>query len=209
MIFEQIPVGGDRNFSYLIGDEESREAAIVDPGHSPEKLVGRAQHLGLRVVYVLNTHGHADHTGGNDAVLRKTGARLAAFARGDLPVRDGDVLRLGSVEIRVLHTPGHTTDSVCLLAGGKLVTGDTLFVGKIGGTHDETSARAEHESVWKKLCTLPLETEVWPGHDYGVRPSSTIGEELRSNPFLLQPTFEEFLHLKNTWAEYKRQHGIA
>jgi hydroxyacylglutathione hydrolase len=208
MIFEQIPCGGDRNFSYLLGDLESREAALVDPGYGPGELVERARVAGLRLVWILNTHGHSDHTGGNEEIRELTGARLAASGCGDHPLKDDDRLYLGNLEIRVLHTPGHTRDSVCFLVSGKLITGDTLFVGKVGGTHDSDSARLEYESLRGKLCQLPPETEVWPGHDYGVRPSSTIGDELRENPFLLRTTFESFLDLKSNWAEYKRIHGI-
>ena len=208
MLFEQIRIGGDRNFAYLIAGP-GRHAALVDPGYSPELLAGRAKELGLTVDYVLNTHGHPDHNGENEALLRLTGARLAAFGCGDRPLRDDDLLRLDTLELRVLHTPGHTPDSVCFLAGGKLLTGDTLFVGKIGGTRTEAEARAEYDSLHRRLDALPDETEVWPGHDYGVRPSSTLGEERRTNPFLLQPDFASFLHLKQNWAEYKRRHGIA
>lgn len=209
MIFEQIAVGGDRNFAYLVGDEHAHEAVVIDPGGGPEVLVGRAGLLGVEIRFVLNTHGHPDHTNGNVALQRRTGARLVAFAAGDLPIRDGDLLRCGAVDIRILHTPGHTADSICLLAGDNLVTGDTLFVGKVGGTPDAEAARIEYDSLRRKICSLPPETRVWPGHDYGVRPSSTVGDELRTNPFLLCPDFESFLDLKNNWAEYKRIHGIS
>jgi glyoxylase-like metal-dependent hydrolase (beta-lactamase superfamily II) len=208
MIFEQIRTAGDRNFSYLVGDEASKEAALVDPGYLPEMLVERVRDHGLRLVFVLNTHGHPDHTGGNDAVRGLTGARLVAFGRGDLPVRHGDRFRVGRLEITALHTPGHTEDSVCFLVQGKLFTGDTLFVGKVGGTGDRRSARLEYDALRQVLGVLPPETEVWPGHDYGVRPSSTIGDELRENPFLLRDSFESFCELKDNWLEYKRTHGI-
>lgn len=208
MIFEQIAVGGDRNFAYLVGDERTRQAALIDPGSGPELAVRRSGLLGVEIRFVLHTHGHQDHTGGNLAVQQLTGARLAAFAGGDLPLQDGDLLHLGELDIKTLHTPGHTTDSVCFLAGENLVTGDTLFVGKIGGTHDRESAFLEYRALKEKICTLPPETRVWPGHDYGTRPSSTVGEELRTNPFLLCPDFESFFDLKNNWAEYKRVHGI-
>jgi len=209
MILEQIPIPRDRNFAYLIGDEGSRQAAVVDPGYGPDVPLRRAADLGLQVVWVLNTHGHPDHAAGTADVVRHTGARLAAFGRGDRPLRDGEVLQIGTLEIRVLHTPGHTPDSICLLAGDDLLTGDTLFVGKIGGTGSPEDARAEYDALHGKLCRLPPGTRVWPGHDYGVRPSSTIGEEKRTNPFLLQPDFEAFLALKTNWTEYKRKHGIA
>ncbi|MDM7915852.1 MAG: hydroxyacylglutathione hydrolase family protein [Candidatus Eisenbacteria bacterium] len=208
MILEQIPIPRDRNFAYLIGDEASREAAIVDPGYGPEEPLRRAAVLRLQVVWVINTHGHPDHAAGTGEVVQRTGARLAAFGRGDRPLRDGDVVPLGSLEIRVLHTPEHTPDSICLLAGGDLLTGDTLFVGKIGGTDGEAAAREEYDALRGKICSLPPETRVWPGHDYGVRPSSTVGEEIRTNPFLLRPDFAAFLELKGSWAEYKRKHGI-
>jgi hydroxyacylglutathione hydrolase len=208
MIFEQVRCGGDRNFSYLLGDEESREAALVDPGYSPEMLVERVKGHRLRLRWILNTHGHSDHTGGNDAVRRMTGARIAAHSAGDHPLEDGSLVPLGGLEIKAIHTPGHTLDSICFLVEGRLITGDTLFVGKVGGTYDREAARLEFDSLHGKLCALPPETEVWPGHDYGVRPSSTIGDELRENPFLLRTTFESFLDLKTNWAEYKRIHGI-
>ena len=208
MIFEQIATAGDRNFSYLIGDEVSGEAALVDPGYRPDLLLERVRARKLRLLYVLNTHAHADHTGENAAVIQRTGARLAAFGHGDLPLAHGDRIRLGGLEIETLHTPGHTEESVCFRVEGKLITGDTLFVGKIGGTSGRDAARREYDSLHRVLCVLPPETEVWPGHDYGVRPSSTLGDELRENPFLLRESFESFCELKDNWAEYKRAHGI-
>jgi hydroxyacylglutathione hydrolase len=208
MILEQIPITGDRNFAYLVADEETRQAALVDPGADAFVLVEHVRRLGLTLEYVFNTHGHSDHTAASAAVCRLTGARLAAFARGDVPLSDGDSLTVGRLSLQVIHTPGHTPDSICLLVEGNLITGDTLFVGKVGGTDDETSALTEHDSLRRKLCSLPPATIVWPGHDYGVRPSSSIGCELKENPFLLQETFEDFFALKNNWAEYKRVHGI-
>jgi len=209
MIFEQVRITGDRNFAYIIGDEDSRAAALVDPGSDAERLVARLRELGLRLEYILNTHGHVDHTGANGPVQSLTGARIAAFGRGDLPLAHGDILALGDLEIQVLHTPGHTDESVCFLCQGKLVTGDTLFVGKIGGTSGEEAARREHDSLHRVIGALPRDTEVWPGHDYGLRPSSTLAEEFRTNPFLLRDSFEGFLDLKANWTEYKRRHGIA
>lgn len=212
MIFRQLRAGGDRNFSYLIGDEATKEAAIIDPGSPPRAEMDALREYNLTLVYIINTHDHFDHTGGNGELKRETSARIAMHERAnssrDIGLRDGDTLELGSTELRIIHTPGHTPDSICVLAGGELVSGDTLFVGKVGGTGFGRDARDEYESLHEKLMILPEDTRVWPGHDYGVRPSSTIGEEKRENPFILRETFEDFVDLKRNWAEYKREHGI-
>lgn len=211
MIFEQIRVGGDRNFAYVIGDEESRQCALVDPAYSPDKVLSRCQELGLQVRYLINTHGHSDHVNGNQHVLDATDATLLVW--GSPGVDDGVTFALGKVSLRIIYTPGHTQDSVCVLAieegvPPRLVTGDLLFVGKVGGTDFSEGARAEYDSLHDKILTLPDETEVWPGHDYGAAPSSTIGHERTTNPFLLRENFEAFVDLKENWAEYKRIHGI-
>ncbi len=209
MIFEQIPTSGDRTFSYLIADEASREAAIVDPGYDPARLLERVGELDLELKYVINTHSHYDHTGGNRHILRQTEARLAAFGTGDDPLEDGSTLSLGELTLTILHTPGHTSDGICILVEDVLVTGDTLFVGKVGGTDLGAGARAEYDSLHQKILALPDHVRVFPGHDYGVWPSSTIGDEKAENPFLLRETFEEFVDLKKNWEAYKREHGIA
>lgn len=212
MIFTQIRSGGDRNFSYVIADESSREAAIIDPGSPPEGELRFLERERLILRSIINTHDHIDHTGGNTALVRKTGALVAmhesARSPHDIELSDGMSLMIGAIAVRIIHTPGHTPDSICILAGEELITGDTLFVGKVGGTGFGTDARNEYESLHKKLMTLPPETRVWPGHDYGVRPSSTIGDELRENPFILRKSFDSFLELKRNWLEYKRIHGI-
>ena len=208
MLLEQIRTNGDRTFSYLIADRACGKAALVDPGYDPEKLCARVKALDLALELVINTHGHPDHTGGNRYVLAHTGAKLAAFGRGDVPLADGSVLPLGTLELKILHTPGHTPDGICILAGDALLTGDTLFVGKVGGTDFGAGARAEYDSLHRKILTLPDHVRVLPGHDYGVRPESSIGREKRENPFILRQSFEAFLDLKRNWEEYKREHGI-
>lgn len=211
MIFEQISTGGDRNFAYLVGDEGAKQAAVVDPSNDPALVLERAEAHGLEVAYLINTHGHYDHTDGNGHILSKTNAELLAYAPGG--VKDGEVRSMGNVKLTVIHTPGHTRDGICVLAAApgetpRLLTGDTLFVGKVGGTGYGRDAREEYDSLHQKLLILPDETEVWPGHDYGVSPSSTIGNERRTNPFLLRETFEDFVDLKQNWLAYKREHGI-
>ena len=124
-------------------------------------------------------------------------------------VRDGALFPLGGLQITILHTSGHSKDSICLWVGDAVFTGDTLFVGKVGGTDLDAEAREEYDSLHQKLLTLPGHTRVFPGHNYGVAPESTIAHERETNPFLLQPDFEAFVHLKRNWAAYKQEHGIA
>ncbi len=214
MIFEQIAVGGDRNFAYLVGDDETRRAAVVDPAFNPELVLERASAHGLDIVYLLNTHAHYDHAGGNEVVLARTAAEWVMRPRSQDEPPAPRTLSLGRLTLELLPTPGHTPDSVCIHvqepgSPGKLITGDTLFVGKVGGTDYEAGARAEYDSLHRVLLALPDETEVWPGHDVGVRPHSTIGDERRTNPFLLRKSFEEFVELKRGWLAYKKAHGIA
>lgn len=213
MIFEQIRVGGDRNFAYLLGDRPGGSAIVIDPSYSPMTVRDIARERRLEIGAIACTHSHPDHTNGNTDLRGATGAEIwihrSVASDGERPVDDGEVLRVGELEVRVLHTPGHTPDSVCFFAGGKLFSGDTLFVGKVGGTGYGEDAKAEFESLHRKILALPDETEVYPGHDYGLRPSTTIGDERRTNPFLLQPDFESFLRLKKNWLQYKKEHGIS
>jgi len=144
--------------------------------------------------------------------VKQTGGQAVAHKKShfDTPLRvdDGDTLELGSLTLTVIHTPGHTDDSICILGGDKLVTGDTLFVGKVGGTDFGEAARKEYNSLHKKLMTLDDNIEVCPGHDYGVAPTSTIGHERKTNPFILRDSFESFVELKRNWLQYKTDHGI-
>jgi hydroxyacylglutathione hydrolase len=197
--FRQIQGGHDRNFAYLIA--EGPDGAAVDPVE-PQRVLSLADALGITIRYVINTHGHFDHTSGNAEVLSATDAEIIDASR------TGDTLDLGSGSIEIIATPGHTRDSLCALWRGRLMTGDTLFVGKVGGTGLGDDARQEYASLHDTVAKLPDDTEVWPGHDYGVDPSSTVGWEKAHNPFYVQPSFDAFVHLKETWAEYKRVHGI-
>jgi len=210
---EQFRTGGDRNFGYLCADTLSREAFIVDPSYNPDGIVLRVREAGYRLKYVFSTHGHEDHTCGNLDIKRLTGLEPLLFGStcpsAMIPVEDGARFPLGNGEILILHTPGHTLDSICILYGDALFTGDTLFVGKVGGTATEDEARIQYDSLHRKLLALPSATRVWPGHDYGVCPSSDIGSEYASNPFLVQKDFSAFLALKQNWPAYKKAHGIA
>ena len=186
MIFEQISVGNKRrNFSYIIADEGLRVAAAVDVGYKPELVLDRLDALKLKLKYLLATHPHRDHIGGVPTVIARTGARLVAYhtvERVDLPVKHGSTIRLGNVPIRVIHTPGHTPDSVCYLVGGKkLLTGDTLYVGSIPKAPTPSQAATFYQSVHMRLMMLDDDVVVCPGHDNGATPTSTIGHERRTN----------------------------
>ncbi len=212
MIFEQIRVGGYRNFSYLIGDEKRDAAAVVDPSFSPQRVLEIAESHGLIIIYIINTHSHGDHINGNHYLRTKTGAKILGYEGRssdlDVGVKDGEVIELGTLKLNIIHTPGHTDDGICILVEGRLLTGDTLFVGKVGGTDYGSGAKQQYESLHRKLLVLDDSVKIYPGHDCGVKPSSTMEEEKRSNPFLLQSSFEDFVSLKKNWLQYKAAHGI-
>jgi glyoxylase-like metal-dependent hydrolase (beta-lactamase superfamily II) len=198
MIFKQVAVGTFQNFSYIIGDERTRATALVDPAWEVDKLLSLCNDAGLRVSRVINTHSHHDHVDGNDTVVKRTGAKVVMHQnsplRKDIPVKDGDSIEIGSLRVLVLYTPGHCPDHICLLVEGKVLTGDTLFVGECGRTDlSGGDPSAMYDSLFNKLMTLDDSIEVYPGHDYGRKPSSTIGEERRSNYTLKPRTKEEFI----------------
>jgi hydroxyacylglutathione hydrolase len=214
LVFEQIRTGGDRNFGYLLGDRDAKQAVLIDPSYSPETLVARAQEQGLRVTHVINTHGHPDHVNGNARAVEQTAALVAAHpslsAPVDIALADGQELLIGALRIRFLHTPGHCADHIVIheRTYQLAITGDLLFVGKVGGTERDADARVEWDSLRRVLGAAPDETTVWPGHDYGVRPSSTIGIERQTNPFLLCGDVEAFLAMKRDWPAFKAKNGL-
>ncbi len=212
MYFKQLKCGGGKNFGYIFADETTNECALVDPSPDPKPAIREASKNNFTIVYVINTHDHYDHTGGNAKVKRVGNAKLVSHTlshTADIPVEDGDILTLGTIEFKILHTPGHTEDSICILAENHLITGDTLFVGRIGGTYSDEDAYTEFKSL-KRLMKLDDNISTWPGHNYGIRESSTIKDERETNPFCIRLNdFKEFCYLKATWLEYKRKHGLT
>jgi hydroxyacylglutathione hydrolase len=212
LIFEQIRSGGDRNFGYLLGDREVSSGVLIDPSYSPDVFAERARAQGLAITHVINTHSHPDHTNGNDRALALTGAVLAAhpLMSPRVPLDDGRSLSIGELRLTAHHVPGHCPDHVVLYESvhSLLVTGDLLFVGKVGGTGNDEDARMEWRSLQRLLTLVPDEATVWPGHDYGARPSSTIGLEKRTNPFLLCADEAAFLTLKAEWPQVKQRLGL-
>lgn len=216
--FLQLHLGGDRNFCYLLGDAAGGDAVAVDPGFDAPRFQAVARDNGLSIKHILITHGHGDHVGAAAELCSLTGADLHAGAAdnvpGAAPLQDGQEFVLGALRITALHTPGHSPGHFCFLAAGRLITGDLLFCGKVGGTGDYfpgSSAEQEYASL-QRLLKLPPETSVFPGHDYyggkGSMPHSTLGFEGENNPFLTVPDFAAFVHLKENWATYKKEHGI-
>lgn len=213
-IFEQLRVGGDRNFGYLLGDRDAGEGLLVDPSFDPEGLVARAQAQGLRITAILNTHGHEDHSNGNARAKALTGAPVLGGpghpAGLDRTLADGERIAFGAYHLKVWRVPGHCVDHLAFLVEEMFagLTGDLLFVGKVGGTSGEADARTEWDSLQRLLAEWPEHTTVWPGHDYGARPSSTLGWERACNPFLGCADIGAFLRLKAGWSTFKAEHGL-
>jgi hydroxyacylglutathione hydrolase len=195
----QIPVGQMANFTYIIADEQSGEAAIIDPSWDLERIFGTLKKNSWKAKYIVNTHTHFDHVLGNEQVAEFTGAQIIQHKDSKLIkqvlVSEGDVIKVGNIPIRVLHTPGHSKDSICLVVDGELVfTGDTLFVGNCGRVDlPESNPKEMYNSLFQKVIKLEDSLIVYPGHDYGSRPTSTIGQEKETN-YVLQPrSLPEFL----------------
>jgi hydroxyacylglutathione hydrolase len=197
MFFKQIKHRGD-NFSYVIADDITKEVVVVDPSFNANEIIRFVREQNLNLKYVINTHHHMDHIAGNEDIRSSFNAKVVAHklakSRKDISVADGDTIRIGKVAIKVIHTPGHTPDGICLLADGKLLTGDTLFVGECGRTDlPDGSSEDMYRSLFDKLMKLDDDIEVYPGHDYGPNPHSTIGIERKTNYTLKKRTLSEFI----------------
>lgn len=208
MEINQIFIPRMENFSYILGDPHTHTCAVIDPAFDPGKILREVQSAGYTVSHVINTHAHSDHTSGNAEIIEETGASLCihhddaqqlkkllskAVSRvmggkgspqPDCFLSDGEIIHIGNNELKVIHTPGHTPGSICIYLPGHLFTGDTLFVDAVGrtdlpgGSPDQLMA-----SIHEKIYSLPDDTRVWPGHNYGPSPSSTVGREKHNNPF--------------------------
>jgi glyoxylase-like metal-dependent hydrolase (beta-lactamase superfamily II) len=214
---KQLAVGPMQNFSYLIGDPETREAAVVDPAWNVPSILGQAKEDGYRVTHVLLSHGHYDHINGVEEMVEKTDATICAekreleefiaegvggyvIPRSSLKKTDtSTTFRVGRLEVRTIHTPGHTPGSQCLWLTGRgqdvLVTGDTLFVGTIGRADFPYSSPRDFFHSLRKIKALDDKTVFYPGHDYGTKTSNTIGQEKRTNPFLMIDDADQFVRM--------------
>ena len=222
LYFRQIAVGEMANFAYLVGSRSAREALVVDPAWRVDALLDQAASDEMRVVGALVTHYHQDHVGGRifgldiegvarllerepvpihvnaheaEGTCKVTGASASDLVRHE----PGDEIALGQLRIRLLHTPGHTPGSQCFLVeergqSGRLVSGDTLFLGSCGRVDlPGSDPEAMYTSLNRTLKALPDDTLVYPGHLYSSEPSGTLGEQKRANPYLRVASLEQFL----------------
>jgi len=215
LYLKQIQCGEMANYVYLIGDPATRQAAVVDPAWDVERVLQVAQADGYTIRKVLITHTHQDHTGGElfghyipgvvelletldvPVYVHKTETHILKNvpASSKVPTENLQVIDLGGeVRITLLHTPGHTPGSQCFLVQDRLVSGDTLFIGACGRVDlPRSSPQDMYDSLVNKLMRLDDATVLYPGHNYAPRPTSTIGEERRQNPYVQFASLHDFL----------------
>jgi hydroxyacylglutathione hydrolase len=193
----QMKVGDQQNFVYLLVDEPSGEALAVDSGWEIDPFVAVVRSEKLEVKYGVATHHHSDHAATLWQLGRMFDTKIVAYKGSpisyDLGVDDGDTLKIGEKEVKILHTPGHTEDSICVYDGKHLFTGDTLLIGGCGRA-DLTggSPRKLYRSLHSVVLKLPPETVIYPGHDYGGVPFRKLSAEAKLNPALLARSYVEF-----------------
>jgi len=196
--------------TYIVSCRKTQECIIIDPGGDAEKILKIIGDNSLQPKLIVNTHGHADHILANEELkkvfhipvgmheedihfftqptiqeISRKELGLTAPGTAERVLKDNSIIHIGTLEVKVLHTPGHTPGSVCFLVDGNLFTGDTLFVGDVGRT-DLTGGSLPTllQSIKEKLLVLPKGTIVWPGHDYGETATSTLGWEMEENPYI-------------------------
>jgi hydroxyacylglutathione hydrolase len=197
----QIAVGQMANFTYIVADEENGEAAVIDPSWDLDKIFQTLKKNNWRAKYIINTHTHFDHVLGNEQMAELIGAKIVQHKNSqlekDIAVCDGDTIEIGSIRLRVLYTPGHSKDSICLLLDDQFIfTGDTLFVGNCGRVDlPGSDAKEMYESLFNRLAKLNENLILYPGHNYGPTSISTIGDEKKTNSVLQSRSKQEFLKL--------------
>jgi len=193
MFVKMFTVGMMGTNCYVVGDKNSGEAVVIDPGFDTEsegqQILDEIERNGLQVKYIINTHGHPDHNGGNRILKDHSHAPILIHGAdspmlnnppADRTLHEGDIIEVGDVKLKVIHTPGHSPGSTALLAGDYVFSGDTLFAGSIGRYDLPGASLEELVTSLKKILTLHDHVKVCPGHG----PATTVGEERRSNPFL-------------------------
>ena len=200
MIVHQIQVGNMQNFSYIVVDEDTSESIIIDPSWDLIELEMLIKENNLKIKYIVNTHHHFDHTIGNEAMAESTKAPIIQHENSelkhDITVKDGDTIAFGNSKLKVLHTPGHSKDSICLIGDGKIFSGDTLFVGNCGRIDlPGGSAKELYHSLFDVLYSLDDNLVLYCGHNYGHKETSTIGQEKITNMVMQKRTEQQFLNM--------------
>lgn len=173
MIIYKIPVGLFQANCYLAADENTKETIIIDPGDEPEKIIDAVNENGLVPKLIILTHSHTDHVGAVEEIKKYFGVDFTA-------VNGGDKIKIGKIEFEIIETAGHTTDSICIISGSVIFTGDTLFKNSIGRTDFPGGDNEVLKKSLVKLIKYPDNFKVYPGHG----PETTIGKEKTNNPFL-------------------------
>lgn len=200
MKVNQIQVGSMQNFTYVVEDEDTNEGIVIDPSWDLDQIEQTITRNNLKIKYIVNTHHHFDHTLGNEAMAKLTGAKIiqheVSELEHDITVKNGDVIKFGNSELLVLHTPGHSKDSICLIGDGKIFSGDTLFVGNCGRIDlPGGSAKDLYHSLFAVLYPLDDNLTLYSGHNYGGSIISTIGKEKATNLIMQKRSEQEFLEM--------------
>jgi hydroxyacylglutathione hydrolase len=202
-LIDQIRVGNFKNFSYLVGDPNSKEAAVFDPAWELSKILNLLKINSLHLKFIINTHSHMDHIEGNTELQNLTGARIVmsfkSLAKKDIGVKDDQELILGNnVRLRFLVTPGHSPDSMCIQVNDiAVMTGDTLFIGECGRVDLPGGDASDLYESFERIRRLDPKLIVYPGHDYGLKPSSTLKEQLENNYTLVKREKQDFIRFMN------------
>ena len=205
---KQLEVGNFSVFSYLVAGDSGGDGLVIDPAGDADRILALAGQQKINIKFIVNTHAHVDHVMGNEEMKQKTGAKIIIHEEdaplltripqsmlmmfggrpsppADQTVKDGDLIRVANLALKVLHTPGHSPGGMCLHSDNAVFTGDTLFVGGVGRSDlPGGSWPLMLQSIKTKILTLPDDTVIYPGHNYGYAPTSTIKNERLNNPFL-------------------------
>lgn len=203
LVIRQMELGMMANFVYIIGCKDTKEAAVVDPGWDVNAILKQAQKDGLTIKKIFLTHTHFDHCNGVGELLDKTDAKvyIHKVESGELRFAEenvvatagGDEVPVGNIKVKFVHTPGHTRGSQCFYVENNLISGDTLFINACGRTDLPGGSPEELYTSLMLLKKMPDKTILFPGHNYGHKPASTIGEEKHSNPFMVAGNLKDFL----------------
>ena len=204
VILHQLPLGQMENFIYVLGDPETKEAAVIDPAWDIKTILSVVKKNNLKISSIFLTHGHHDHTNGIDAlqaacdvpvfISQHEAGIFTPKCKGLVKIKPGHVLTLGKLKIDCLHTPGHSPGCQCFKVGDILIAGDAIFIDGCGRCDlPGSDPKAMYRSLYEVIMKLPDSTVIYPGHDYGPTPFATVGEQKKTNPYLQCKNLEEFL----------------